>query len=112
VSTSLPDVGVVGLGAMGSRIARRLLAAGYRVHGWNRSASRVMPLAAAGLVPWPTPRAVAEHAGIVLSMVWDSAALARFVADRRYRGDGTAERAAQRAPEPPAGMEAGQGARP
>ena len=32
MSTDRPDVGVIGLGAMGGRIARRLLAAGYRVH--------------------------------------------------------------------------------
>lgn len=75
MSTDRPDVGVIGLGAMGGRIARRLLAAGYRVHGWNRSANRVAPLAAEGLIPWPAPCQVAEHAGVVLSMVWDSAAL-------------------------------------
>jgi 3-hydroxyisobutyrate dehydrogenase-like beta-hydroxyacid dehydrogenase len=74
VTTNL-DVGVIGLGAMGSRIARRLLSAGYRVHGWNRSAGRVAPLAAQGLIPWSTPREVAEHADIVLTMLWDSAAL-------------------------------------
>jgi 3-hydroxyisobutyrate dehydrogenase-like beta-hydroxyacid dehydrogenase len=63
---------------MGSRIARRLLNAGYRVHGWNRSVGRVTPLAAAGLQPWSTPREVADHSDIVLSMVWDSDALRRI----------------------------------
>lgn len=75
MSSDLPDVGVIGLGAMGGRIARRLLAAGYRVHGWNRTASRVAPLAADGLVPHPTPRAVAAEASLLISMVWDSTAL-------------------------------------
>jgi len=70
-----PSIGVIGLGAMGSRMARRLLAAGYRVYGWNRSEHKAASLAEAGLFPCPTPRQVAENAAIVLSMVWDSAAL-------------------------------------
>lgn len=74
-SADLPDIGVIGLGAMGSRMARRLLAAGYRVHGWNRSPGKAAALEADGLVAWPTPRQVAGHVRIVLSMVWDSAAL-------------------------------------
>jgi 3-hydroxyisobutyrate dehydrogenase-like beta-hydroxyacid dehydrogenase len=75
MSADHPPVGVVGLGAMGSRIARRLLAAGYQVHGWNRTPGRALALAADGLTVWSTPREVAEHAPVVLSMVWDSAAL-------------------------------------
>jgi 3-hydroxyisobutyrate dehydrogenase-like beta-hydroxyacid dehydrogenase len=34
-------VGVAGLGAMGSRIAARLAAAGHKVTVWNRSAGKV-----------------------------------------------------------------------
>jgi 3-hydroxyisobutyrate dehydrogenase-like beta-hydroxyacid dehydrogenase len=75
VSADPHAVGFIGLGAMGGRMAARLLAAGHRVHGWNRSPERVAPLAAAGLVPHATPREVAEHAGTVLVMVWDSEAL-------------------------------------
>jgi 3-hydroxyisobutyrate dehydrogenase-like beta-hydroxyacid dehydrogenase len=68
-------VGVIGLGAMGSRMATRLLAAGYEVHGYNRTAARAQALEPAGLVAWDTPRTLAEHTDVVLSMVWDSAAL-------------------------------------
>ncbi|HEY1698392.1 MAG TPA: NAD(P)-dependent oxidoreductase [Trebonia sp.] len=71
----LPDIGVIGLGAMGSRMTRRLLAAGYRVHGWNRSSGKAAALEADGLIAWPTPRQVAGHARIIVSMVWNSAAL-------------------------------------
>jgi 3-hydroxyisobutyrate dehydrogenase-like beta-hydroxyacid dehydrogenase len=35
------DVGIIGLGAMGSAMARNLAAAGHRVKAWNRSASSV-----------------------------------------------------------------------
>lgn len=68
-------LGFVGLGAMGSRLARRLLAAGHRVVGWNRTPARTQALAAAGLAPAATPRAAAETAEAVFSMVTDDAAL-------------------------------------
>jgi 3-hydroxyisobutyrate dehydrogenase-like beta-hydroxyacid dehydrogenase len=55
----------VGLGAMGSRLARRLLAAGHRVTGWNRTAGKARDLVAAGLTPAPAPRAAAAGAEAV-----------------------------------------------
>src|SRR3954452_2943393 len=39
-SFSVMTIAVLGLGAMGSRIARRLLAAGHEVVVWNRTAAR------------------------------------------------------------------------
>ncbi|MGW3627262.1 NAD(P)-dependent oxidoreductase [Streptomyces sp. NPDC000880] len=71
----LQPVGFVGLGAMGGRMAARLLAAGHPVYGCNRSPERLAPLAKTGLVPCATPREVAERAEVILSMVWDSDAL-------------------------------------
>jgi len=68
-------LGFVGLGAMGSRLARRLLDAGHRVTGWNRTAGKARALVAAGLVPAASPRAAAEGAEVVFSMVTDDAAL-------------------------------------
>src|SRR5215467_1326783 len=40
-------VGVAGLGRMGAAIAARLAEVGYQVSGWNRSAAKAQPLAAA-----------------------------------------------------------------
>jgi 3-hydroxyisobutyrate dehydrogenase-like beta-hydroxyacid dehydrogenase len=68
-------VGFVGLGAMGSRLARRLLQANCPVVGWNRTADKARALAAAGLRPAPTPRAVAEAVEVVFTMVTDDQAL-------------------------------------
>jgi len=68
-------LGFVGLGAMGSRLARRLLEAGHPVVGWNRTPAKVEALVSAGLRPAPTPRAVAEAAEAVFTMVTDDAAL-------------------------------------
>jgi 3-hydroxyisobutyrate dehydrogenase-like beta-hydroxyacid dehydrogenase len=69
-------IGFVGLGAMGGRIAGRLLAAGHQVHATNRTAEKARPLIERGLVWHDTPRQVAEAADIVFSMVTDDAALA------------------------------------
>jgi 3-hydroxyisobutyrate dehydrogenase-like beta-hydroxyacid dehydrogenase len=71
----MSTVGVVGLGAMGSRIAGRLLAAEFRVHGTNRTPAKAQPLIERGLRWEPTPREVAAAADIVISMVSDDAAL-------------------------------------
>jgi 3-hydroxyisobutyrate dehydrogenase-like beta-hydroxyacid dehydrogenase len=70
-----PRVGVIGTGAMGSRFARRLAAAGYDVHAWNRTLSRAETLRGAGVTVQPSPRAVAAHADVLICMVWDSEAL-------------------------------------
>jgi 3-hydroxyisobutyrate dehydrogenase-like beta-hydroxyacid dehydrogenase len=65
----------VGLGAMGSRLAHRLLSAGHRVTGWNRTPDKARALVAAGLAPAKTPRAAAEGAEGVFTMVTDDDAL-------------------------------------
>lgn len=68
-------LGFVGLGVMGGGIARRLLAAGHTVHGYNRTREKAAPLEALGLVLEGSPRAVAEAADVVLSMVTNASAL-------------------------------------
>ena len=65
----------VGLGAMGSRLARRLLAAGHQVAGWNRTADKARDLVAAGLALAKSPREAAGGAEAVFVMVTDDAAL-------------------------------------
>ena len=72
---TLPALGFVGLGAMGGRMAHRLLEAGYPVHGYNRTVSKAADLVRAGLRPAASPREVAERADTVFTMVTDDAAL-------------------------------------
>src|SRR5215475_6465479 len=67
------DIGFVGLGAMGSGIVPRLMAAGHAVTGWNRSREKAEPLIAAGMRFAETPRAAAAAADIVFSIVTDAA---------------------------------------
>jgi 3-hydroxyisobutyrate dehydrogenase-like beta-hydroxyacid dehydrogenase len=60
---------------MGSRIAKRLLDAGHRLTGYNRTPGKAQWLADAGLRLALSPRAVAEAAEFTFSMVTDTAAL-------------------------------------
>ena len=66
---------MVGLGAMGSAIAVRLLDLGHEVHGTNRTAAKAEPLVSKGMRWHDTPRQVAEAVEVVISMVTDDAAL-------------------------------------
>src|SRR5688500_7034328 len=69
------DLAFVGLGAMGSRLARRLLDAGFTVTGWNRTAAKARALEAGGMRLAATPRAAAAAADVVCTMVTDDDAL-------------------------------------
>jgi HAD superfamily hydrolase (TIGR01450 family) len=66
---------VVGLGAMGSRIAARLVAAGHQVIVWNRSAEKTGPLTVVGAVTAASPAEAASRADVLITMVADPAAL-------------------------------------
>jgi len=69
-------VAVIGLGAMGSRIARRFLDAGHELTVWNRDAAKADPLVAAGASAAQTPAEAARQAEAVVTMVADPEALA------------------------------------
>lgn len=69
-------VGVVGLGAMGARIAQRLLHAGHDVTVWNRDASKAEPLVASGARRSESAADTARGAAAVIVMVTGPAALA------------------------------------
>lgn len=71
----MTQLGFVGLGAMGSRIVQRLLAAGYSVAGYNRTPAKADPLVKAGMQRCASPREVAKIADMTFSMVADTAAL-------------------------------------
>ena len=71
----MTTIGVVGLGAMGSRIAGRLLAQDNEVYGTNRTKSKAAQSIERGLQWRDSPREVAEAADVVFSMVTDSDAL-------------------------------------
>jgi 3-hydroxyisobutyrate dehydrogenase-like beta-hydroxyacid dehydrogenase len=71
----MATLGFVGLGAMGSRLARRLLDAGFTVLGYNRTVEKARPLVEAGMRLGRSPREVAQACDVVFSMITDNAAL-------------------------------------
>lgn len=68
MSTPPTNVGLLGLGIIGSRVAERLRSAGHQVFVWSRTARDVANFAT-------SPRAVAESAHIIQIFVRDDAAL-------------------------------------
>ena len=71
----MANLGFVGLGVMGSRVADRLLAAGHSVTGYNRTQAKAQWLIDKGLKWAESPREVAAAAEITFSMVTNSQAL-------------------------------------
>jgi len=66
-----PRVAFLGLGTMGSGMARRLLGAGFPLNVYNRSTERAAPFSKEGATVAATPREAAAHAGFIISMVAD-----------------------------------------
>jgi 3-hydroxyisobutyrate dehydrogenase-like beta-hydroxyacid dehydrogenase len=71
----MANLGYIGLGVMGSRMAARLLDKGHTVTGYNRTKSKAQWLLDRGMKWGETPRAVAQHADAIFVMVTDSDAL-------------------------------------
>jgi 3-hydroxyisobutyrate dehydrogenase len=71
---SKPGVAILGLGIMGSGMARRLLSANFPLVVYNRDREKCIPFANAGASIAASPREAASRAQIVLSMVADDAA--------------------------------------
>ncbi len=71
----MAKLGYIGLGAMGGRVAKRLLDAGHTVVGYNRTKSKAQGLLDAGMQWGESPRAVSEAADVVFTMVTNTAAL-------------------------------------
>jgi 3-hydroxyisobutyrate dehydrogenase-like beta-hydroxyacid dehydrogenase len=71
----MANLGYIGLGAMGGRMAARLLSKGHTVTGYNRTRSKAAALAGAGLRVVDTPREVAAAADVTFIMVANTAAL-------------------------------------
>ena len=68
----MADLSVIGLGAMGSTLARVLLERGHEVTVWNRSESeRAAALAAAGAARAATPAAAVSAAPLTIMCVTD-----------------------------------------
>jgi 3-hydroxyisobutyrate dehydrogenase len=69
------QIGVAGLGAMGSAIAARLMEVGHQVTVWNRTAEKTKPLAEAGATVAASPAAVAAASETIITILTDGAAI-------------------------------------
>ncbi|PWU08916.1 MAG: hypothetical protein C5B51_07010 [Terriglobia bacterium] len=71
----MSNLGYVGLGVMGSRMADRLLAKGHSLSGYNRTRSKAQWLIDKGMKWAGSPREAAAATDVTFSMVTNSAAL-------------------------------------
>jgi 3-hydroxyisobutyrate dehydrogenase len=83
--SSYDTVAVLGTGIMGAPMARNLLAAGFPVRAWNRSAEKSAPLSAAGATVAASPAEAAEGATVVLTMLTDADAVLETAAAAALR---------------------------
>lgn len=70
----MEKIGFLGLGAMGGRMAERLLDAGYRLTVWNRTPERAALFSARGARVAATPGEAVAGASVVFAMLRDDAA--------------------------------------
>lgn len=73
----MTQIAVLGLGAMGTRMAERLLAGGHSLTVWNRSPARAEALIAQGAKGAATPAAAVARCEVALSMLRDDEAAHR-----------------------------------
>ncbi len=60
-------IGFIGLGAMGARIVKRIMDAGFRVVVFDRTREKAEALIAQGAACVPSPRALAMESDVIMS---------------------------------------------
>src|SRR5215471_11801620 len=71
----MANLGYIGLGAMGSLMADRLMTKGHTVTGYNRTKSKAEWLVQKGMKLADSPKAAAQGADVIFVMVTNSPAL-------------------------------------
>jgi 3-hydroxyisobutyrate dehydrogenase/2-hydroxy-3-oxopropionate reductase len=74
-SSTFVSVAVIGLGAMGSSIADRLMSTGHDMVVWNRTRAKCDALIARGARAGSSPKEAARHAEVVFAVISDGRAL-------------------------------------
>src|SRR3989475_9380281 len=67
--TNMAKIGFLGLGEMGTPMARRLLRAGHDMMVWNRSPERTAPLVQEGAAVAPSPARAGAGADFIITML-------------------------------------------
>ncbi len=73
-------IGFIGLGVMGKPMARNLMQAGYALTLLTRTRAKIEDLLSAGATWADTPRVVAQHSDVVITMLPDSPDVAQAIA--------------------------------
>ncbi|MDO7902104.1 NAD(P)-dependent oxidoreductase [Pseudomonas sp. K1(2024)] len=79
MSTAMPTLGFAGIGLMGLPMCHRLLAAGYSLTVWNRSAHKCAELVAAGARLAESPAALCRDSDVVMLCLADTAVVREVV---------------------------------
>ncbi|TCD19998.1 NAD(P)-dependent oxidoreductase [Pseudomonas sp. IC_126] len=77
--SELPSIAFAGIGLMGLRMCRRLIAAGYPLTVWNRSPDKCAPLVEAGARQVSTPAELCAAADVVLLCLADTSVVREVV---------------------------------
>ena len=67
MNTRISVIGFIGLGAMGSRMAKRLIDAGFKVVVYDRTRDKAQALATQGAATAPSARMLAMEADVIMS---------------------------------------------
>ncbi len=79
MSENNPVLGFIGIGLMGKPMTLRLLAAGFRVNVWNRSAEKLKPVTEAGASACATVADLTKASDVLLVCLADTAAVEAVV---------------------------------
>jgi 3-hydroxyisobutyrate dehydrogenase len=79
LEVTAPGVAVLGAGTMGSAMVRSLRRAGIPVRVWDRNRAKAEPLREVGAVIAGTAAEAADGAGVVLTMLFDGAAVLEVI---------------------------------
>ena len=76
---TVQSIGFIGLGLLGSAIARRLMAKGHAVSGFDIDAAKIDAIGKDGLIPAVSPAALAASCDVLLLCITSSAAVAEVI---------------------------------
>jgi 3-hydroxyisobutyrate dehydrogenase-like beta-hydroxyacid dehydrogenase len=79
VTESIHNVGVIGLGRMGTEIANNVIKSGFKLVVYNRTVDKTRALSEAGAVVTASPKEAASKSDVILTSLRDDAALLEVV---------------------------------
>jgi 3-hydroxyisobutyrate dehydrogenase len=79
MSEKINTLGFIGIGLMGKPLVSRLLAAGFNVNVWNRTAEKLAPVVAAGAIACDSVAELANNSEVIILCLADTAAVAQVV---------------------------------